>query len=615
MEKFSTIASLYDHIEVNALDYNDHDIANLFKNLRDLKREENQLDEAQIAQYEVDVFYFTLKNGNIDSLYSMTNSHGEIIEYPRVGNLTDKFCEYLVSRFDSTSNPKLKSRYGHILWFSPKKNGKYAQIAIECYLELIKLYEEKDLLNPQEHYGAEVLGSIKNAYYLSRNMNDGHLIKVTKSKIKSLIFHFNPRSVSSFRLKVDLIELMLEERRIFRKDDFIAIQHICIQMAENKNNSENLHAAIYLFELGEKIDRKLGADTYNWRLFIAESYELWMKQTEKNALIATDFCQKALENYRLIKNKDKIEELEKKYLQLKSSINLEPIEYSYDSKEYIEYCKQLARDIAKRDPEEIMGLLMYDEALLPTYKDISSEADKRSKENPIGNFFPPVILDDNGHAVQYFYGDEGTKIHNILDIYKIFLEITYLHRINIIILEAIKMRKLSAKIFINLLQNHSWFINPITKDLPNGRKLEYNWLSLIAPAIIEYFNQMDYFLASGNYPNLILPLDSLTLKIEGIIRELCKSVDVITFTQRKDENGNIITLEKDINALLHEQKINELLDDDDLILLKFLLVEKAGYNLRHNIAHSLMTFEHYNINFMHLLILALLRLGKYLTVK
>jgi len=45
--------------------------------------------------------------------------------------------------------------------------------------------------------------------------------------------------------------------------------------------------------------------------------------------------------------------------------------------------------------------------------------------------------------------------------------------------------------------------------------------------------------------------------------------------------------------------------------LKFLLVEKAGYNLRHKVAHSLMLFQEYNINYMHLLILAILKLGKY----
>jgi len=41
------------------------------------------------------------------------------------------------------------------------------------------------------------------------------------------------------------------------------------------------------------------------------------------------------------------------------------------------------------------------------------------------------------------------------------------------------------------------------------------------------------------------------------------------------------------------------------------LVEKAGYNLRHKVAHSLIFFGEYRINYMHLLILMLLKIGKF----
>ena len=70
-------------------------------------------------------------------------------------------------------------------------------------------------------------------------------------------------------------------------------------------------------------------------------------------------------------------------------------------------------------------------------------------------------------------------------------------------------------------------------------------------------------------------------------------------------------LEKDITALLHDDVIKERLDQDDLLFFKFLLTEQWGLNLRHDIAHCLMSSEAYNLDYMHLVILALLRLGKY----
>jgi hypothetical protein len=131
------------------------------------------------------------------------------------------------------------------------------------------------------------------------------------------------------------------------------------------------------------------------------------------------------------------------------------------------------------------------------------------------------------------------------------------------------------------------------------------------PSLNEYFIQMNYFIASGNLPDFVLPIDSLTLKIEGLIRDICNFSGVATFYFIQDEKGRQIAREKDLGALLYEGKIKELFDEDDLLFFRFLLVEKAGYNLRHRLAHSLLLFQEYHVNFMHLLILTLLKLGKY----
>jgi hypothetical protein len=52
-----------------------------------------------------------------------------------------------------------------------------------------------------------------------------------------------------------------------------------------------------------------------------------------------------------------------------------------------------------------------------------------------------------------------------------------------------------------------------------------------------------------------------------------------------------------------------------LLFFKFVLVEKAGLNLRHKIAHCLIDYSEYNVTYMHLLLLVLFRLGRYDFVK
>ena len=66
------------------------------------------------------------------------------------------------------------------------------------------------------------------------------------------------------------------------------------------------------------------------------------------------------------------------------------------------------------------------------------------------------------------------------------------------------------------------------------------------------------------------------------------------------------------NAMeLYEEGVKKLFDEDDLLFLRYLLIEKAGLNLRNKVAHSLMAIHDYNAGSMHLVMLALLRLAKY----
>jgi hypothetical protein len=96
-----------------------------------------------------------------------------------------------------------------------------------------------------------------------------------------------------------------------------------------------------------------------------------------------------------------------------------------------------------------------------------------------------------------------------------------------------------------------------------------------------------------------------------LFRDICQLKGIPTFYSGKDVKGRNISKEKDIHALLYEDAVKELFSEDDMLFFKFLLVEKAGYNLRHRVAHSLLLFQEYGIEHFYLLLLALLRLGKY----
>jgi len=96
-----------------------------------------------------------------------------------------------------------------------------------------------------------------------------------------------------------------------------------------------------------------------------------------------------------------------------------------------------------------------------------------------------------------------------------------------------------------------------------------------------------------------------------MLRDLLRIARVPTFRPKSYRKGRTTTEEKHIGELLYDKSISSLFEENELFFLRFLLVEKSGYNLRARIAHSLMLAEDYHLDYAHLLVLALLMLAKY----
>jgi hypothetical protein len=139
----------------------------------------------------------------------------------------------------------------------------------------------------------------------------------------------------------------------------------------------------------------------------------------------------------------------------------------------------------------------------------------------------------------------------------------------------------------------------------------------LIPPLELLFSELNKGLESDSYPpNLISSIDSLTLKIEGLLRFFCERIGFATF---KRSRGSDIVMEKNIDELLSslqhrfggENKNITNFIEEDRIFIKFYLSEKAGENLRNEIAHGLMLINDYSIYRIPVLISIILKLSKY----
>jgi hypothetical protein len=587
-----------------------YNLSAIFQKLRDTLIQKGETDEATKSQYEIDFLNFNINTNKLSFLYSGTNNKGEPFEYPSLKLFTDDTYNFLIERQKNAKSPSLKARYSHILWLSPKKKIEYAKTAIDNYLKLIKIREKQDIDFPNDHFGLRVLENIKNAFLLALSVK--YKVEVTKKEVIRLVKKYPETSSSAKAIRFQLIGLMLEQKSVFKETDFNGIVKVCEQMI-SKPYPTNKHSVIDVLNLIIKVAKKLKNETANYEREIAEIWEeLSYDREDETNLVSSDFCKNALKIYKKLKLTTKVKELEKRFNELRKNIKLSSLGQEIDLTEVMEGFRKYADKLTDNEPYFIINNLMTDKGLLPTLDEVEKQAKETGKHSFLQHFANTTILDRNGNTSQYFTDKEEYEYYQILQSYHFSIELIKSNLIREIIFAGIKKGKLNANTFLSYLQQYSWLGNELEMSSNGEKNVPYCWLGLIAPAFNEYFTNLEFFFRNQtNYPNFILCIDSLSLKIEGMLRDICEFKGITIFELKPDKKGRTISQEKDIHKLLYEPEIADLIDKDDLLFFKFLLVEKAGYNLRHRVAHSLMTFYEYEINLMNLLIMAVLKFGKY----
>jgi len=176
----------------------------------------------------------------------------------------------------------------------------------------------------------------------------------------------------------------------FSKDDLIGIDALCFIEGDYLRKTKNLNYAIHIFDLGKRIEAKMGTRTYRWMEQIADCYENLMVQSKDN-LVAILYCQKAIECYKSVKNLDEVNQLEKKYAELKSSLDLRCSKYDLDMTDILKFCSDLTDDLLKNDASYIISFLMNYANLLPKLQDMDKMAENQMKQFVFITLFPTSI--------------------------------------------------------------------------------------------------------------------------------------------------------------------------------------------------------------------------------
>lgn len=609
MEEFRSLDEFYSYLETIESDFFSlimmkqelNTVADYFKSFGDA-------ESAIKIEWESDALSLSLSDGDLVPFCSLYDGEGKLLNYPDIQRFDEKEFQYFQTRVEATSNILLQSRYAHILWKSPLRHGKFARIAIIGYIALSHIFEGKERDNPQNLLGLSIIQSIKAAYNLAATSNQ--CIPEVKEEIRRLILTYNENCPSNFMIRYELIELASIKRRHFQNQELIDFVPICRHLAELQKSMGNFDFSIKFLKLGERIENRLGRSEYDWCNKIAELYEIQMNNRIKDEgfMVASHFCLQSIKQYKKCGNSEKVKELSVIYESIKNKEPFKKVSVEIDLSEHIQFCEKFVEEILVNTPEDIIQFIAQDdEYFIPKVDLVSARAQQLAKDFPLRRLIPSTHFDLEANPSRTFSTDEEKDQEIFLEQYKLEFECRNRVLIKKIFHEGISRNIITSKNVLDYLGQHSWLGHDFFRILPDEQKIKYSWLDLLKPSLDDYFFQYSTNISNPKHElNLVLCLDSLSIKIEGILRHFIALTDTPVTSHKKEDKTQL----KMIEELLREESLEKYFSPNEIAFFKFIF-SKDGYDIRNLIAHTILIPQHYTSDMMNYVILVLLKLGQY----
>lgn len=460
-----------------------------------------------------------------------------------------KLIPYIEQRALTTSNKILRSRYNDLLWIYKKEYDKSlltqgnvkekCELAIADYADLVTelILNRSDDANLFE----DIQNFLYRAWHLAKQIQSPSvsslaqlMIEVENSindddKIGMWGFSYdklmrNSKINLNEEQEKSIIQRIIQRITNLNLGEFKAVEHGVRMLLEHyKDNPEEQREYLLLLEKHGSIEKGNPFQNQHYFQKLADLYGKYNFKEEK---------ERAIISYQFFGNK--------------AEDYLIPIEAKIEVT--AEMREALGKIMAADQPEvHFSRLCCY---FVSDKKSVQEKVEKEQKEFPLRQFFPNQLINAEGVATKTIDSEEDEVFHaNQLD-------------------WQFKTGLLS--ICLEHFKDKHQLTSESLTDLIFDEELYGNFKTTLLTAIRAYFD--------GNYiamSYIAVPL------IENALRQLLFQFDRSIYEENKFNDFENITLTRILKSL------EEYLTDDYIFHLKFALNEKAGLNLRNNLAHGL----------------------------
>lgn len=581
---------------------NAYDITSIIK--KSIESLDVETNKAAILKLDLEraILSFGIEESNLKPKHSYQDDQGHLVSYPSINGFSKEDIEQIDELFKASSSNLINAHYGHFLWIKGKRHTEYLEKTIKGYTDFITEILRQNKVEPENPK--------KNSKYHNIRYLLSQLIFLSQKKrdtvvVRQLILDTLNDSDHEF-LFYSLALLMLESKKVFQKKDYEFLIPKCLAYVRN---IESPFQKISFYELGARIDQRQNTKSENWAKLIGQQYEvLANKRTD---IAAITFANKATRYYEEGGESKAAERMAKLYKEKSETKELGKFGSRIDITDYVKYIDDVINQLSKAELKEIIIFLSQSPSIIPHKNFLDDMVASVGQGNTMRFFMSNYVYDSNGHIAQHFTTQEEITYMLTLENYAQVMTMRFDALVNRLIIELLDRDDWTADNFLDALTEKSWYGQIIHKPLDSTRAIDIKMIEYIRPGIVNYFDELRKYKNDKKYqPDFTLCIDSLTLKVEVILREICIQIGVRTFYIKKDNSKREVTKEKDINMLLREEKLVQFLGEDFILYLKALLVERVGGNLRNKVAHGfLFPIQYKNFTLINKVLIALLRLS------
>lgn len=491
--------------------------------------------------------------------------------------------DYVQERLGQTVSAAMRLRYASVLWRSDRKHATLGRVALDAAFELIGVCRARDTQHSDGQWALQLCDHLQIAADLSGRFQSR--TDELGDLLLELIEAYPEENSGCLVVRLKAAKLALSIK--LGVPAYRLITEVFEPWGKRLVSAGRWSVAIHqVYPVGRGAAAKLGEDTRKWDALIGQAYEEMAQDRIQEPLVASNFMAQAAREFRRAGLSDSAERCQRSHSELKKKAEYSTSTESLDVTEFVTRARDFGRELAEKGPTTYFAYLAANIEAIPDWENVKVQA--ASLEGSLAfSIIPAEVRDIRGNTAQSFVGDEGLERYRLLTAMKFVADIQLRWTIEIV-LAGVRARVLTSENVLGFVFA-SWLG---TRFAPDGTPEEAGllcWAESVAPGLVGVVSYFEYLADVREVcPDIVCFVDSLVLKFEGILRQYLQSSGELVTKLSRNRSGDAVQRELDINDILLSETIARDFGRSDLELMRYVLVEHAGMNLRNNIAHALL---------------------------